>query len=154
MNSFSLTNSFISDDFYGMMDENEGGMDNFNKLDIAVGRILAETPQRAQQMIDKIKSYYSEDAFGSWRNYFLLISDDVDKLSDKTLQQTTDNVAEDVKQSKPFLNIIKIHADSYQQQTSSGGDRYPQVNEAIFDALEVGAIAVNYFGHGGEDGLL
>ena len=153
MNSFSLTNSFISDDFYGMMDENEGGMDNFNKLDIAVGRILAETPQRAQQMIDKIKSYYSEDAFGSWRNNFLLISDDVDKLSDKTLQQTTDNVAEDVKQSKPFLNITKIHADSYQQQTSSGGDRYPQVNEAIFDALEVGAIAVNYFGHGGEDGL-
>ena len=136
-----------------MMDENEGGMDNFNKLDIAVGRILAETPQRAQQMIDKIKSYYSEDAFGSWRNNFLLISDDVDKLSDKTLQQTTDNVAEDVKQSKPFLNITKIHADSYQQQTSSGGDRYPQVNEAIFDALEVGAIAVNYFGHGGEDGL-
>ena len=136
-----------------MMDENEGGMENFNKLDIAVGRILAETPQRAQQMIDKIKSYYSEDAFGSWRNNFLLISDDVDKLSDKTLQQTTDNVAEDVKQSKPFLNIIKIHADSYQQQTSSGGDRYPQVNEAIFDALEVGAIAVNYFGHGGEDGL-
>jgi len=118
-----------------------------------VGRILAETPQRAQQMIDKIKSYYSEDAFGSWRNNFLLISDDVDKLSDKTLQQTTDNVAEDVKQSKPFLNITKIHADSYQQQTSSGGDRYPQVNEAIFDALEVGAIAVNYFGHGGEDGL-
>jgi hypothetical protein len=104
-------------------------------------------------MIDKIKSYYSEDAFGSWRNNFLLISDDVDKLSDKTLQQTTDNVAEDVKQSKPFLNITKIHADSYQQQTSSGGDRYPQVNEAIFDALEVGAIAVNYFGHGGEDGL-
>ena len=153
MNSFSLTNSFISDDFYGMMDENEGGMENFNKLDIAVGRILAETPQRAQQMIDKIKSYYSEDAFGSWRNNFLLISDDVDKLSDKTLQQTTDNVAEDVKQSKPFLNITKIHADSYQQQTSSGGDRYPQVNEAIFDALEVGAIAVNYFGHGGEDGL-
>jgi hypothetical protein len=29
MNSFSLTNSFISDDFFGMMDENEGGMENF-----------------------------------------------------------------------------------------------------------------------------
>jgi hypothetical protein len=71
----------------------------------------------------------------------------------KLYNKPTDNVAEDVKQSKPFLNITKIHADSYQQQTSSGGDRYPQVNEAIFDALEVGAIAVNYFGHGGEDGL-
>jgi len=29
MNSFSLTNSFISDDFFGMMDDNEGGMAKF-----------------------------------------------------------------------------------------------------------------------------
>ncbi|MGB0186362.1 MAG: type IX secretion system sortase PorU, partial [Flavobacteriaceae bacterium] len=79
--------------------------------------------------------------------------DDIDKLSDKTLQETTDFVADDVRQAKPFLNVTKIHTDAYQQETSSGGDRYPQVNDAIFDALEVGAIAVNYFGHGGEDGL-
>ena len=152
-NSFSLTNSFISDDFYGMMDNNEGTMASADKLDVAVGRILATTPQQAQDIINKIKSYYSKEAYGSWRNNFLLISDDIDKLSDKTLQETTDLVAEDVRQAKPFLNVKKIHADAYQQQTSSGGDRYPQVNDAIFDALEVGAIAVNYFGHGGEDGL-
>jgi hypothetical protein len=48
---------------------------------------------------------------------------------------------------KKFIQIL------YSQQTSSGGSRYPQVNEAIFDALEVGAVVVNYFGHGGEDGL-
>ena len=39
-NSFSLTNSYISDDFYGMMDENEGNVLSSDKLDIAVGRIL------------------------------------------------------------------------------------------------------------------
>ena len=153
INSFSLTNSFISDDFYGMMDNNEGAMNNSDKLDIAVGRILVETPQRAQDMVNKIKSYYSKEAYGNWRNNFLLISDDIDKLSDKTLQETTDFVADDVRQAKPFLNVTKIHTDAYQQETSSGGDRYPQVNDAIFDALEVGAVAVNYFGHGGEDGL-
>lgn len=152
-NSFSLTNSFISDDFFGMMDENEGSMSSADKLDIAVGRILAETPQRAADMVNKIESFYSKDAFGSWRNNFLLISDDVDKQSDKSIQETTDLIAEDVKQSKPFLNVKKIHADAFQQETSSGGARYPQVNDAIFDALEVGAIAVTYFGHGGEDGL-
>ena len=43
--------------------------------------------------------------------------------------------------------------DSYLQETTSGGARYTLVNKAIFDALEVGAIVVNYFGHGGEDGL-
>lgn len=152
-NSFSLTNSFISDDFFGMMDDSEGAMLNADKLDIAVGRILAETPQRAQEMVNKIESYYNKNAYGSWRNNFLLISDDVDKLSDKSIQETTDLIAEDVKASKPFLNIKKIHADAFQQETSSGGARYPQVNDAIFDALEVGAVAVTYFGHGGEDGL-
>jgi len=153
INSFNLTNSFISDDFYGMMDDNEGAMNNSDKLDLAVGRILAETPQRAQDMVNKIKSYYNKEAYGNWRNNFLLISDDIDKLSDKTLQETTDFVADDVRQAKPFLNVTKIHTDAYQQETSSGGDRYPKVNDAIFDAIEVGAIAVNYFGHGGEDGL-
>ncbi len=153
INSFSLTNSFVSDDFFGMMDNNEGAMSNADKLDIAVGRILADSPQGAEEMVRKIELYYKEDAYGSWRNNFLLISDDVDKLSDKSIQETTDFIAEDVKQSKPFINVKKIHADAFQQESSSAGARYPQVNDAIFDALEVGAVAVTYFGHGGEDGL-
>ena len=153
LNSFSLTNSFISDDFYGMMDANEGTMANSDKLDIAVGRILAENTQRAKDMVDKVASYYQPEAFGSWRNNFLLISDDVDKSSDALIQQTTDAIAESVKAQKPYLNVSKIHADSYVQETSAGGPRYSLVNKAIFDALEVGAVVVNYFGHGGEDGL-
>ena len=152
-NSFSLTSSFISDDFFGMMDASEGSMASADKLDIAVGRILAESTQRADEMVDKIESYYSVDAYANWRNNFLLISDDVDKLSDRFLQITTDQIAEDVKASKPFINVEKIHSDSFTQESSAGGERYPQVNDAIFDALEVGAVVVNYFGHGGEDGL-
>jgi hypothetical protein len=151
--SFSLVSSFISDDFFGMMDSSEGTMTNNNKMDIAVGRILAENTQRAKDMVDKIESYYLPENYGSWRNNFLLISDDVDKFSDRIIQSTTEEIAEDVKAEKPFLNVQKIHADSYVQETSSGGARYTLVNKAIFDALEVGALVVNYFGHGGEDGL-
>lgn len=82
-----------------------------------------------------------------------MISDDVDEFGDRLIQETTDIIAEDVKEEKPFLNVFKIHSDSYVQETTSGGDRYTLVNKAIFDALEVGAVVVNYFGHGGEDGL-
>ena len=135
------------------MDSNEGTMSNSDKLDIAVGRILAENTQRAKEMVDKVESYYKPETYGSWRNNFLLISDDVDKLGDRIIQSTTEEIAEDVKTEKPFLNVQKIHADSYVQETSSGGARYRLVNKAIFDALEVGAVVVNYFGHGGEDGL-
>ena len=151
--SFSLITSFISDDYFGMMDSNEGNMSNNNKLDIAVGRILAENTQRAKEMVDKVESYYMPETYGSWRNNFLLISDDVDEESDRIIQSTTEIIAEDVKTEKPFMNVQKIHADSFVQETSSGGARYTLVNKAIFDALEVGALVVNYFGHGGEDGL-
>lgn len=152
-NSTSLTSSFLSDDYFGMMDINEGAMSNSDKLDIAVGRILATTNQQAKEMVDKVASYYRTETYGSWRNNFLMISDDIDKFSDRFIQETTDSIAEDVKTAKPFLNVHKIHSDSYVQEISSGGARYTSVNKAIFDALEVGAVVVNYFGHGGEDGL-
>ncbi|OUS02123.1 peptidase C25 [Flavobacteriales bacterium 33_180_T64] len=152
-NSFSLTSSFISDDFYGMMDENEGQMNIQDRLDIAVGRILADSPQRAKELVDKVEGYYAEEAFGSWRTNFITISDDVDDSWEQILQGTTDAIGNEVTGEKPFINVVKIHSDSYQQESTSSGERYPAVNKAIKDALEVGALVVNYFGHGGEDGL-
>lgn len=152
--SFSLTSSFISDDFYGMMDENEGEMNQSDRLDIAVGRILADTPQRAKELVDKIEGYYQEEAYGSWRNNIIAISDDVDDSNwEAILQNTTDEIANEVTGEKPFINAVKVHTDAFQQESTASGQRYPAVNKAIKDAIEVGALVVNYFGHGGEDGL-
>ncbi|MBO3117308.1 type IX secretion system sortase PorU [Winogradskyella sp. DF17] len=152
-NSFNLTSSFVSDDFYGMMDTDEGTMNNADRLDIAVGRILAENPQRAKEMVDKIQAYYEAEAYGSWRNNVLLVSDDVDVQWERILQETTDGIGTTVEGDKSFINIVKIHSDAFEQESSAAGDRYPKVNKAIRDAIEVGALVVNYFGHGGEDGL-
>ncbi len=151
--SFSLVSSFISDDFYGMMDENEGEMGSNALLDIAVGRILADSPQRAKDLVDKIQEYYEEGSFGSWRNNIVMISDDVDKDWEIILESTTDEIANDITNEIPFMNVSKIHTDAYQQESSASGDRYPVVNNAIKNKLDVGALVVNYFGHGGEDGL-
>ncbi|MGJ8549668.1 type IX secretion system sortase PorU [Winogradskyella wichelsiae] len=151
--SFSLTSSFVSDDFYAMLDDTEGGMSISDRMDIAVGRILAENVQRGNEMVDKVNSYYQPESFGSWRNNVLLISDDVDEAWETRLQETTDDLGTTIDEEKPFLNVIKIHSDAFEQESSAAGDRYPKVNEAIKDAIEVGALVVNYFGHGGEDGL-
>jgi len=153
LNSFSLSGSFVSDDFFGMMDENEGSMQTSDKLDIAVGRILADSPQRAKELVDKIQSYYAEEAYGSWRNNIITISDDVDLSWESVLQNTTDDIGQTITQNKPFINVTKIHSDAFTQESTAGGERYPAVNKAIFDAIEVGALVVNYFGHGGEDGI-
>ncbi|WP_179008778.1 type IX secretion system sortase PorU [Winogradskyella forsetii] len=154
MSSFSLSSSFVSDDFYAMLDDNEGGMTtSIDRMDIAVGRILAEDLQRAKEMVDKINSYYQSDAYGSWRNNIVLISDDVDVQWERILQETTDGIGEEIKAENPFMNVKKMHADAFEQESSAAGNRYPKVNKAIKDAIEVGALVVNYFGHGGEDGL-
>ena len=152
-NSFSLTFSFVSDDFYGMMDTNEGTMSTSDRLDIAVGRILADTPQRAKEMVDKIESYYIKEAYGSWRNNFVVVSDDVDSDWEGILQKTTDSIGNVVSNSKPFMNVVKIHSDAFKQEASAGGNTYPQVTEAMVNAIDNGALVLNYFGHGGEEGL-
>lgn len=151
--SFSLTNSFVSDDFYAMLDDNEGGMGSGDRMDVAVGRILAEDIQRAKELVDKIEAYYQLEAYGSWRNNVLLVSDDVDVAWENTLQVTTDDLGTNIETDKPSFNVVKIHTDAFEQESSAAGNRYPQVNEAFKDAIDVGALVVNYFGHGGENGL-
>ena len=51
------------------------------------------------------------------------------------------------------MNIIKIYLDAYQQIVTSGGQRYPDVEEAINQNMNKGALIFNYVGHGGETGL-
>ncbi|MFK7833013.1 MAG: type IX secretion system sortase PorU [Winogradskyella sp.] len=152
--SFSLVTSFVSDDFYTLLDDDEGNdLLGSDRMDIAVGRILAENVQRAKEMVDKLQAYYQEEAYGSWRNNVVLISDDVDVSGERALQETTDALGTALNEGKPFINVVKIHSDAFEQESSAAGDRYPKVNKAIKDAIEVGALVVNYFGHGGEDGI-
>ncbi|MAN58350.1 MAG: peptidase C25 [Flavobacteriaceae bacterium] len=162
--STNTISSFMSDDFFGNMDIDEGtiGLENDGRpgperdidlLDIAVGRILADNVSLANAMVDKIVNYTSKETYGNWRNNFVLVSDDVDKASDRKLQEDLDALGDTISAKKPFINVKKIHSDAFRQQSSAGGDRYPEVNEAIKDAIDVGAVLFNYFGHGGEDGL-
>ena len=51
------------------------------------------------------------------------------------------------------MNCDKLYMDAYPQETSAGGQRYPEVLNAITDRVQRGALVVNYVGHGGEVGL-
>ena len=124
-----------------------------SKLDIAVGRILADSNDRAVDLVDKIESYYSQDSFDDWRNKLIVISDDVDEPWENIIQSTSNNIADLISENKPFFNTKKILSDAYNQETSSGGERYPEVKNQIINGMKQGALVINYFGHGGEDGI-
>ena len=155
LNSTTLgESSYASDDFYGLMDSNEGNIGSFfGGIDIAVGRMLVNDALQADEMVNKVSEYHDIKSYGSWRNNFVVIADDSDKTSDSTLQNRQNNLADGVTSQKPFININKILLDSYVQEASAGGSRYPKARTDLFSAFEKGALVFNYLGHGGEDGL-
>ena len=150
---FNLATSFVTDDYFVMLDANEGLMLTSDTIDVATGRIPVSTVQQASEVVDKILSYYSKDAFGDWRNTITLLADDIDENGEETLQLGMERIADSIKKNKPIFNVNKIYADAFKQETSSGGERYPQVNLALTNAIEKGTLVMDYFGHGGEDGF-
>lgn len=154
LNSESLLSSTMSDDFFGMMDENEGLMGfGANGLDVAVGRMLVSSTQQAKEMVDKVIQYHDINSYGRWRNNFTLVSDDVDESWENQIQNGIDNLGNTINSEKPFVNVLKFHADSYVQQASAGGQRYPKLKQELLNAIQNGSLVFNYFGHGGEDQL-
>ncbi|RXR34891.1 type IX secretion system sortase PorU [Flavobacterium piscinae] len=154
LNSESLLSSTMSDDFYGMMDDNEGLMGfGANGLDIAVGRMLVSSLQQAKEMVDKVIQYHDINSYGRWRNNFTLVSDDVDESWENQIQNGIDNLGNTINDEKPFVNVLKFHADSYVQEASAGGQRYPKLKQELLNAIQNGSLVFNYFGHGGEDQL-
>ena len=137
-------------DFYS---ENGSWINSIRGLDIAVGRMIASSTQQADELVNKVIEYHDIKSYGNWRNNYVAISDDSDKISDATLQFRQNALADAIVTQKPFINVKKILMDSYVQEASAGGKRYPKARQEIFAAFEKGALVFNYLGHGGEDGL-
>lgn len=151
--SFNLASSYVTDDFFVMLDANEGTMSASHTVDVVSSRITVSTIAEASVVVDKILSYYSKDAIGDWRNTITLLTDDIDVVGDEVIEQGVEFIADEIKDNKPVFNVNKIYADAFVQENSSGGERYPEVNEAITNAIEKGTLVFDYFGHGGEDGF-
>ncbi len=150
--SFSLTYSYVTDDYYGMMDAGEGGMESTDKQDVATGRVLVTTQKQAKEVVDKILNYYNSETAGDWRNEITLIADDVDRVSEFILQEDMEFIADQIKSNKPVFNVKKLYADAFKQEKTTGGDLYPDVNAGLNNSIEKGSLIIDYFGHGGEDG--
>ncbi len=152
--NFSLFSSFMSDDFFALMDSNEGNMQaSADLMDLAVGRMLVSSNTQASEMVNKVIEYHDERSFKRWRNNLVYYADDPDPYlsGDYLLQKDLNELADDVALANPFFNANKIFTDAYVQEVSAGGPRYPQAKKAFIDAIELGALVLNYYGHGNEE---
>jgi hypothetical protein len=145
--SLNPLQSYVSDDFYGFLDDAEDANSlSPALLDVGIGRIPARDAAEAKQYVDKVIAYRQPESFGPWRNQLSLVADDEDgnlHLNDaEILTNTLNSVA-------PVFTKEKTYFDAFRQESGSGGSRYPQVNEAINNQVFNGTLVWNYSGHGG-----
>jgi hypothetical protein len=151
-NSNSPTKSYVSDDYFGLLDNTEGVwlVGQPEGIDINIGRLPVQSSAQANAVVDKIIQYESTSAFGKWRNKITLIADDED--SNIHFNQVEDLV-EIIQDKESNLNIQKIYFDSYIQASTPGGGRYPEAQDRVNRNMDLGNLILNYSGHGGEIGL-
>ncbi|MDI3526741.1 MAG: hypothetical protein PWR03_924 [Tenuifilum sp.] len=143
--SINSVSSFVSDDFFGLLDDDEGESTGF--LDIGVGRLPVSTTEQAADVVDKIKRYINNDDIDDWQSKMVFIGDDEDG---NIHMNDANTLAEYIETNHPGYNVQKIFFDAYQQENTSAGQRYPDVTKDINDAVNRGALLVNYTGHGNE----
>ena len=147
VNSLDPLNTYTADDFFGLLDDTEDiNLNNpLADLDLGIGRIPARNTEEAKTMVDKIIRYHDKTALGAWRNETVYVADDQDQ--DLHLQDA-ESVSADARSVNPLFNQNKIYLDAYPLVSSSGGARYPAVNDAIVNRIFNGTLIFNYSGHG------
>ena len=146
-NSFSATDCYVSDDYFCLMDDNEGGdMLTSDKPDVAVGRFPARTEAEAQVLVDKTLSYRNNELAGAWQNTLCFMGDDGNNNIHMADADTA--VVRGIQRLYPALNIRKIYWDAYPRTASSTGFSYPDVTRLIKQQMQQGALVMNYTGHG------
>ncbi|HPF50037.1 MAG TPA: type IX secretion system sortase PorU [Draconibacterium sp.] len=144
-NSLTPTSSFVTDDYFVMLDDGESVYNG--AIDLGIGRIPASTAYEAQLVVDKVKRYYQPAALGSWRNRITFIGDDED--SGLHMKQS-EELADSVNVNNNAFYTDKIYFDSYVQEVTPSGERYPDVNNAINERVKDGVLILNYVGHANE----
>lgn len=146
-NSINPISSFVTDDFFGLLDSDEGG--SYGALDVGIGRMPVKNTNEAASAFRKIKEYISTSHLGDWRNTVCFIGDDADE-NQTVHMQDANWLADYVDSIYPAYNVDKIFLDAYPQKSASWGQAYPDVNESINNRVTKGALIVNYTGHGSE----
>ena len=158
--SYDQLNSYTSDDFFGLLDDGDGGdIDNAQILDIGVGRLTADNEAMATAIANKIINYknltaacatcVSANTNNSWRNVLTFVADYLFNGGD-SFEDNSNNLPNQPVHSIRFIIIQKYIPMPINWNATPAGDRFPAVNAAILAQLNAGTLVINWVGHGDE----
>lgn len=148
--SFSDTKSYVMEDYFGLLDDGEGGNLLRDKTDLGVGRFPVTSNKEAMDMVTKTIRYITMENADSWKNHIYMLGDDGDENQH---MEYCNEVANNVRKNNPEMEVHKIMWDNYKMVKTARSNTYPEVESIIKDAMSNGALIMNYTGHSATFGL-
>ena len=151
-NSHAENNSFTSDDFFGLLDDNSGTSVTGDKLRIGVGRITCTDAEEARSDVDKIVEYYANPDYGVWRNNTLVMSDSPDQgiymFQGQGYQNQIDNAL------NTGMHVNTVHNSMYPRSTMEPTfvvkrKTATEAKRMMSNYLKAGTYFASYVGHAG-----
>lgn len=148
-NSLVTTLSYITDDYFAFLDDNEGTQIPSHLLDIGVGRFPVKTSQEATDIVNKTIGYMNNNSKGGWKNQICFLADDGDGALH---MKQADSIAVSVARNYTSYQVNKIYLDAYLQEVTASGESYPLAKSRFQNLLRSGVLLLNYTGHAGPSG--
>ena len=158
--SLNRTDSYASDDFFVLLDANEGNWSSSSgfisspeRIDMGIGRLPVQTPAEARILIQKIQTYEDPANFGDWRTLFTFSSDDDinGSRAERDLHVwNAEGTAESIDRDAAGVRLNKIYQINYPIVNTPLGRLAPEATAAFISSINNGTLVMNYSGHGSE----
>ena len=147
-NSFSYGSlrSYVTDDYFGLLDDGEGATVVREKIDLGLGRFPCHDAEKARFLVDKCIDYLENKSAGIWKNKIYLIGD----YGDNNMHMNdAEAVAKQIDASgDPDMLMRRIYPDAYTVTMTATGSYYPLASQKLKTEMNKGALIFNYNGHG------
>ncbi|MBN1464240.1 type IX secretion system sortase PorU [candidate division KSB1 bacterium] len=144
----SETNTRVTDDWYTYLNGDNSGMQ------MAIGRLVPQTVDEAQNAIDKIVDYETNPDYGEWLKTVTIVADD-EYTNDTDWEKIHTEDAEDLAERHvpELLDVKKIYLINYPEVRTASitGREKPAATLDLLEQINSGSLLINYIGHGNPD---
>jgi hypothetical protein len=145
-NSLELTQSYVTDDYFAFLDDNEVSLMSCDLMDVGVGRFTVTTPQQATDVVNKTIGYMNNQGKGNWKNQLCFVADE----GNATLHsKQADSITVLIKDQFPAYQINKIYLDAFLKVVDASGQSSPLAKNTLMNLIQSGLFLLNYTGHAG-----
>ena len=136
--------SITTDDYFGIL-QDESGIDDNDRIDISVGRMVVKSVSEARAVVNKLEKYISKPAYGAWRNQALMVADD--ENDGIHMEQSQDMIDNARKYGGDDMVYNYVFIDAFNAVSNGGARTYPDARNKMYTSLREGALWWNYIGH-------